>query len=85
MKDQLHLLNNLLVPLVGYRELVDQRLLELTELSAVDRELAVADLRMLVCEMCDCADRASVIVSELQRMLPPTPTPHGSEQEPTKS
>ncbi len=67
MRDKLHTLNNLLVPLVGYRDLLDQRLTDLISVEEREREIIVSDLRRLIGDICDAADRASLVVTELQK------------------
>ena len=67
MRDKLHTLNNLLVPLVGYRELIDQRLYDLLSASPGEQQDIAQDIQRLICDMCDAADRASLVVQELQR------------------
>jgi hypothetical protein len=64
-----HTLDDLLTPLAGYRHLLDRRLADLTARNERDREAALLDLRRLINEICDSAERASQVVDELKRML----------------
>jgi CheY-like chemotaxis protein len=81
----LHRLNNLLVPLVGYRDLLERRFNEICErVSDPDLRRQLQEIRQLVGEMSDAGDRAAVLVQDIHReatggalAAPPEPVTNG--------